>query len=190
MSTFDDLMVSVRPVGKAALFLQLLFDQQAITVGQFTHLLNVPRDPMERFLHEAEEAQWIGAKQFLTGDDVWAWLDYRGMELVGGRFQVSMPAEGDLRKLRLMNEARIQIEKSPVPMQWKSKRKLRGGGMANPPDAVVVMGDKEYVVEMELNHKRGRSLHSKYVRLEKKYKGVFCCAPPDIAEYLKQKGLD
>lgn len=192
MSTFDDLRVSEKPIGKAARFLQLLFDQQAITVGQFTHLLKVPRKPMERFLYEAEEAQWIGAKQFLTGDDVWSWLDYRGMELVGGRFQVSMPAEGELRKIRLMNEARIQLEKSPRPMQWKSRRKLRGEqpGMSHPPDAVVVMGDKEYVVEVELNYKRGRSLHSKYVRLEDKYEGVFCCAPPDIAEHLRQKGLD
>jgi transposase len=182
------LEVSERPEGNALRFLHLLLEQNAITVGQLARFLRVSRSEMKRFVAEAVDEKWVAARQSITGDDEWVWLDYRGAELTGSRFQVVMPGFKDLRNWRALNEARLKVEGSSRDVEWTCKRKMQATkrSMGRLPDAIVRIGKQRHVVEVELSYKKGKRLRAKIAEYERKYDGVLYFVPDEILKQFER----
>jgi hypothetical protein len=136
-------------------------EQYAVSLPQLARL-------MGRSIHAArwlrsrwERAGWAHGRALLVGEPVFVWLTRRGLRVAGLPFRAWRENPGALAHIAAVNEVRLHVHERRPEAVWVCERELArdalgelGGFGAHRPDALVVLGERELAIEVELTQKR------------------------------------
>lgn len=134
--------------------LRTVAEQYAITLPQLAAM-------MGRSIHAARWLRdrwratgWIDSRTVLVDRPVFLWATRAGVQAVGLRYPGWGPTPGVLAHVEAVTDVRLHLQAGGSDLGWVSERDItltaRG---AHRPDGLLVVGDSEVAVEVELTRK-------------------------------------
>jgi DNA-binding Lrp family transcriptional regulator len=134
-------------------------EQCALSLPQLARLMGRSEHAARWLRDRWERAGWARGAALVVGRPVLVWPTRAGMRLAGLEFRAWRPNPGAVAHIVAVNEVRAHIAERRPEAVWVCERELlrgRASARAHVPDALVVVGDQEAAVEVELTQKSRR----------------------------------
>jgi hypothetical protein len=134
-------------------------EQYALTLPQLAGLMGRSEHAARWLRDRWERAGWARGAALVVGRPVLVWPTRAGMRLAGLEFRAWRPNPGAVAHIVAVNDVRTHIENRRPGAVWVCERELlreRASANGHVADALVVVGDREAAVEVELTQKSRR----------------------------------
>jgi hypothetical protein len=165
--------------------LSWLSEQYAARVDQLAQWVRRSPRSAQRYLQRLGTLDLTRARPLLHGAPAWAWVTDRGARLAGGGYRAWTPRFGRLAHVAAVNEVRLRLRDEEPEAVWICERALaRSLEPGEPrPDALLLSGERELAVEVELIPKAASRLAARLDGLARCYDGaIYYCAPSTLKQ--------
>ena len=149
----------VKATGRDLELLRFAGEQYALTLPQLARLMGRSEHAARWLRDRWERAGWGRGGALVVGRPVLVWPTRAGMRLAGLEFRAWRPNPGAVAHIVAVNDVRMHIAGRRPEASWVCERELlrdRPSAQAHVPDALVVVGEREAAVEVELTQKSRR----------------------------------
>ena len=154
---------AIRATARDLALLRFTGEQFAVTVPQLARLMGRSEHAARWLRSRWERAGWARGRALLVGEPVFVWLTRPGLRVAGLPFREWRENPGALAHIAAVKEVRLHVRDQRSEAAWVCERELArdaraelGGFGIHRPDALVLFGDRELAVEVELTQKRRR----------------------------------
>lgn len=178
--------------------LRLLSEQGAIPLDQLRMLLGVSAAAAKALVATLQGDGCVECRQFLVGDERWAWLTEAGAAEAGLGFPAGAPAARGLAHRRALNGVRFYLEAREPGGEWICERGLLRdrvvGGLI--PDALFAVqeaaggGREVHAIEVELSRKRVSERRERLTDFSERFDLVVYFCGPQAYPSMERMRLD
>ncbi len=183
---------SVRLSGRDAQLLLLVGEQYAITVEQLASLIGRTHRTARWLRDRWQKAGWVASRQLEAGGPSYIWLTRQGTRVALSPYRTWEPNPALAAHIEAVTETRLLLERRLWLGEWQSERTLaktygrRSQVRLHLPDAVLVTGEGQVAVEVELSLKSRARLETIVADLGERYQQVWYFAAARLVATLTE----
>ena len=158
-----------------------LAEQYGARADQLQVLLDCSERTVQRTLARLRAADLVHTQRLLAGDAPWVMPTSAGLRLSGSGFSLWRPHLALLAHVAAVNDVRLHVQRRSPAAEWVSERTLareREHATEHLADGVVVNGERQIAIEVELTVKSRKRVLDILDELSGRYDSVlYFCAP-------------
>ena len=164
------------------MIMRLIGEQHAVRLDQLGRFLGSDEDSAQRVADQLCRDGLAKCGLIFHGEGSWIWLTRRGMRFTGLGLEGKDPRVGAMKRIRALNEIRLQIASRAPQARWICGRvvKQRLGRYGHQPAAVVEIGAERHAIVLAPGRKLYAEAASAVMTHSARYDAVvyFCDPAP------------
>ena len=180
---------SVRFSERDGQLLQLVGEQYAVSVDQLARLVGRSYRTGRWLRDRWRQAGWIESRKLTSGGPSFLWLSGEGIRVAQSPYRRWRPNPGMAAHIEAVTEVRLLLEQELRRGSWLCERALARSIYSQEvrphlPDGLLVNGEEQIAVEVELSLKSRARLEAIIAELAQSYAQVWYFASPPLLSTL------